>query len=347
MTLLKFHGFEGYDNPWTQMQANDLIISWNGNQMGPSYLSYQTGRNGGKAVRHDGEIFAASMSIGVASSDTIIIGFAFKATERVQVGAGLVYFDIGYGYFILDIPNSKSENFQFKIYTGATVHLDYIPYDINKWYYIECKFRVHDTLGIAEVRMNEQIVSTYSGDTHSNLDPFTIANLTMGFPKASGQLIDDFYMCDDQGAEHNDYLGDIRIDAIHPNGAGNYAQFTPSAGANYECVDETEMDDTDYVSHLTVGEKDSYAYADVPTDLDDVGIIGLQIKNNAKRTATADNIKLDPFIRIGSTDYSQTAVDLPDEFGKTDGDITLLDPSDVSDWTQAKINACEFGMEVN
>ncbi len=186
----------------------------------------------------------------------------------------------------------------------------------------------------------------FSGDTKSGLVSSDIDYLKFVFPHDCFIELDDIYLADNQGSDINDFLGDIRIDAIHPNGAGNHTDLTPSAGSNYQCVDEDELDDSDYVEGINATDKDSYSYESVPTDLDDSGIIGLQIKNNCKRTAAATNIKIDPFIRTGSTDYSQTVQDLPDAIGIVSGDIILDDPSDSNPWTQAKINACEFGMEV-
>jgi hypothetical protein len=204
------------------------------------------------------------------------------------------------------------------------------------------------------MRIDEQLVYDYSGDTCTTTNvfpPYDITYCQFAFdtdyqePLFSTE-VDDIYIADTSGSENNDFLGDIRIDAIHPNGAGNHTDLTPSTGNNYECVDEIAIDEADYVEGVNATDKDSYTYGSVPTDLDDAGIIGLQIRNFGKRTAAATNIKIDPFIRTGSTDYSQAVQDLPDSFGEVRGDIVLDDPSDSGDWTQAKINACEFGMEV-
>ena len=151
---------------------------------------------------------------------------------------------------------------------------------------------------------------------------------------------------DGSGTTNNDFLGDIRVDAIHPNGAGNYTQLTPSAGSNYECVDETNMDDSDYVEGANAGDKDSYTYGSVPTDLDDAAIFGIQLRNQAVRTAESDNIKMKGFLRTGSTDYEETTAQSLDDVVKSKRIVWEDDPSDSNVWTQAKINACEFGMEV-
>jgi hypothetical protein len=148
------------------------------------------------------------------------------------------------------------------------------------------------------------------------------------------------------GSYNNDFLGDIRIDIINPNGAGNYTDLTPSSGDNYACVDEDIIDESDYVEGINVGDIDSYTYEDVPTDLDDSAIYAVDIRNVAQRTAASDNIKIDGLIRTGSTDYNASVdLSLSDSWSNKNF-IFEKDPSDSGDWTQAKINACEFGVEI-
>jgi len=106
------------------------------------------------------------------------------------------------------------------------------------------------------------------------------------------------------------------------------------------------MDDSDYVEGANAGEIDSYAYGSVPTDLDDASIFGIQLRNQAVRTAESDNIKMKGFLRTGSTDYKETTGQSLSTICKSKSIIWEDDPSDSGDWTQAKINACEFGMEV-
>ena len=247
----------------------------------------------------------------------------------------------------LKIVTHPNGNLQIVLQQNGILGEVYIPYNSGQWYYIEAKFRSHDTLGMGVVRIDEQEVFNVSNvDTIWSIGSEITAVIFLSLPKVVDVRIDDLYIANSEGTENNDFLGDIRVDQIRPSGAGNYTDFTPSAGANYECVDDVTLDEANYVSHITLAEKDSYSYEDVPTDLDDASIIGLQIKNNCQRTAQASNIKIDPFIRIGSTDYSQTAQNLSDAISMVNGNIIIEDPSDASAWTQAKINACEFGMEV-
>ncbi len=146
----------------------------------------------------------------------------------------------------------------------------------------------------------------WTGDNYYQNETFPI---TCYFSLHEDQIwfFDDFYRGNDQGSVNNNFLGDIRIDVINPNGAGNYTDLTPSAGANYECVDETLLDSSDYVEGANVAEKDSYSYESVPTDIDDADIKAVIIRNHAQKTAESNNIKIDGLIRTGSTDYNSAA----------------------------------------
>ena len=77
MTLLAYHGFEGYDNPVDQEAANDLI-TYAGSREGSQYEEYATGRNGGKALRHTDSIFGTNIYLSFPPiAEEAIIGFAF------------------------------------------------------------------------------------------------------------------------------------------------------------------------------------------------------------------------------------------------------------------------------
>jgi hypothetical protein len=348
MTLLFVDGFEGYSTA-------DTMKFWDSGYVANDAEIAATGRRGGNCLYkpysgYNSWHLDKTITTPTGGGIWNIVGFAF----RYNSSGGDQYFlefitPVWGGGAVLLKMNDAHQLQAIRIQsTQASVAETYLtPLEVDTWYYIEIKVIIHNVSGRIVVNLNEQQVIDWTGD---NL-PFGSSDIieTIRFEGLawSGISIDDIYIADDQGTGVTDFLGDIRIDAINPNGAGNYTQFTPSAGANYECVDEASFDDTDYVSDLIIGNKDSYAYADVPIDLDDAGIIGVELLNVAERTAGTDNIKMKGFLRTGSTDYEEsTAISLPETYSSKRL-IWEKDPSDSNIWTQAKINACEFGMEVN
>jgi hypothetical protein len=140
------------------------------------------------------------------------------------------------------------------------------------YYYIEFKVTISDTVGVAGCRINgvSELALT-SQDTrngaNATADTFRILGVT-GIDAGTTINTDDFYACDGTGGgSDNDYLGDVRVEAIFPSGNGNSSQFLGSdsnSTDNYLLVDEaTPNDDTDYVESSTVGDKDTYAYGNL------------------------------------------------------------------------------------
>jgi hypothetical protein len=347
MTIHFIDGFEHFgDN-------NDLPLSFPGTTGGSS-VTFPTGRLGiGKCMRYYYTgygtwflYFPNSFYIGRDNVE-MIMGFAFKVIESyatpvvfVFEGGSSAVFATG-GKLSIGISSITAEY----PHVGYNV-IDSFPYNRNQWHYLEVKQIIGDGIGTMVVRLDEQEVINWTGDNRWSNYPLYPERLWIAIPQDWDFYIDDIYMGDTDGTFNNDFLGDVRIDTIRPNGAGNYSQMIPSAGNNYECVDEVSFDDSDYVEGVNAGDKDSYLFPDVPTDLEDTAIYGVVLRNTSQRTAGTDNIKIDGLIRTGSIDYnSPSEISLPDDWATKDF-VFEKDPSDSAIWTQAKINACEFGMEV-
>lgn len=353
MSLLFFDGFEGYN-------IADLGKFWNYGYYASSggVTIDSTGRNGGKNIKSFSHNSLANFVLqwnnpSQFDSQILIVGLAFQF-NYIGNDISLIYFQDPSGQQMsgkLEITEN-GRNLVLRNQPSTQENVLYtsdFSLNFDTWYYVELKWKCHASEGLGELRLNEQTLFSFSNtDTRPSLG---IANQIAMVQIRGGSYIDmhydDIYILDTTGSKNNDFLGDVRIDAVNPNGAGNYSQMTPSAGSNYQCVDETAFDDSDYVQDASDGNKDSYSYADVPTDLDDLAIFGVQLNNVSQRTAGTDNRKLKGFLRTGSTDYEETtAQSLSDSFFRQQT-IWEDDPSDSNDWTKAKINACEFGVEVN
>ena len=128
------------------------------------------------------------------------------------------------------------------------------------------------------------------------------------------------------------------------DGDGFYSQFTPiGATPNYACVDEVAIDgDTTYVDASNLHNRDTYVFPDA---LQAVQLVkAVQIGITAKRVG-ADLITLTPSIRISSTDYDQTPIDLTTSY------VTYLEqfttnPATSVAWTESDTAALEAGMQM-
>ena len=351
MTLLKFDGFEGYNK-------EDINVFWSSSSgIGAGATIDQSGRRGGYCVNspnwvNNSGIYLRWENPNPYNNQILAAGCAFKHNGTSNSPNIMGFQEIASGYSpIYLFFDRDTDRISFRRMAGNTPTTMFISEVIerNTWYYLEIQGKIGATDGWMKFRINEQVVSEfydidtlpYQGSSNNQYNRVYFETSIYG-----RFWFDDIYILDSLGTKNNDFLGDIRVDSIRPNGAGNYSQLTPSAGNNYECVDEDPFDDTDYVEGANAGEIDSYAYGSVPTELDDAAIFGIQLRNQAIRTAESDNIKIKGLLRTGSTDYKETTGQSLSDIVKSNVVIWEDDPSDSNIWTQAKINACEFGMEV-
>lgn len=78
----------------------------------------------------------------------------------------------------------------------------------------------------------------------------------------------------------------------------------------------------------------------------DSNIYGIQVDSIFKRTVPQAGMQQRTILRTGSIDYNGSSKDPYDGIGDYRSEIWERDPSDSNAWTQAKINACEFGTEI-
>lgn len=215
----------------------------------------------------------------------------------------------------------------------------------NVWYYVEAKLTIDDSVGSFSVRVNGQEWATYTGDTkYSYYYDGASAIKMYGMPSAVKIWYDDLYICDGTGSQNNDFLGDVRVDTLFPTGAGNAADFTPTGNANnWENVADTAPDeDTSYNGSDTVDAQDSFTFGSLSAL--DSSIFGVQENILAKKDDAGTRL-LHGLTRVSSTDYEGSDLSLPDSYANQT-QIWEQNPSTSANWTEAEINAAEFGYKV-
>jgi hypothetical protein len=124
----------------------------------------------------------------------------------------------------------------------------------GSWNFVEVKLTIADSGGVFEVRVNESVWVTFTGDTKQSSSQ-TTANRILFSSRSTDCGFDDLYICDGTGSVNNTYLGDVRIDTVRPTGAGNYTEFGHQGSSNnWDNVDDTTIDsDSSYNYSNTVG----------------------------------------------------------------------------------------------
>lgn len=293
----------------------------------------------------------------------------FSPTDNVGV--------IGFAY----MPDTVTSTNDFlRINEGATTHLtvDYLggPGTLRvirgtstvletstaslspspNWNWIEFKWTIHDTTGAYELRLNGATVASGSGvDTQNGgtaaWDNFEIESLN----GSVDSHVDDLYLLDSAssgvtGAPNNDFLGDIRIDTLHPDGNGNSSQLTgqdADSTNNYLNVDDSPGpdDDTTYNESATVSDQDTYTLDNMPAAAQD-DILAIQVNLVAKHNDAGPR-SMRTVIRDGGTDYYGTTTSL----GATYDGITQIEEGDnpgggTTQWTETNVNALEAGADI-
>ncbi|MHC4748301.1 MAG: hypothetical protein ACYTFW_00360 [Planctomycetota bacterium] len=163
----------------------------------------------------------------------------------------------------------------------------------DRYYHIAIDCKIDSSAGWVNFYLNGILFFSFSGNTGND----DIDNVLFGTSWDMGAAdwrtrYDDPYIDDTTGEGSPTAPPPIlRFYRIAPNGAGNYTQWTPSAGANYQCVDEVPPNTGDYVITDVVDELDSYALGD-QTLLSGQEIKAIIAQVYAKNTTGTEDIAL-------------------------------------------------------
>lgn len=210
------------------------------------------------------------------------------------------------------------------------------------YHHLELQVTIDPAAGVVKLWLDSILVLSLTGQNTRN----TANSYFNGFAIGDFDINNDVagaYDYDDVILWETDPVGDCRVECLFPTGAGTTTGLTPSAGANYECVDDAAPNgDTDYVSSATPGTFDTYATGNLTTA---AGIVkAVQTVLYARKDdAGAHTVK--PVIRSGTTDYPATAAALAETYAMLT-EVHSVDPNTAAAWTIAGVNAAEFGAEM-
>jgi len=258
---------------------------------------------------------------------TPLIGFYL--TDGTYVGA-IVTFSLSGTYNIRLTRNGTI------LATGTEV------FNWDEWFMIELYVLVDNSSGVGQIRINSVLDIDYSGDTQPNTSTdISYVRITSGSDDWV-MYVDDVAINDTTGGADNTWPGDGRVIAILPDGAGDNTDFTPSAGSNYQNVDERPPDgDTTYNESDTDTDYDLFNLA--ACGLSDVTILGIDVKLTVRKTV-ANGDQMRAKIKTGGTEYNGSDFDPSTTYTRQVA-TWRTNPNTSSAWTISDVDALQAGYE--
>lgn len=343
MALVHCDGFDGQMALVTGSQYTFPIGS-------SSFAVYGAGRLGGSSLMTTIKDNANGWRLqrAVPSAPTYTTGFAAITTSTTfdTSPCWLVTFGTGSTYPLVLWYSPVSGT--VSVSNGATV-LGSAPITTNSWHFFEVQATAAATAaGTATVRVDGTTVITatsvnWGGANWASIG-LSVQNTATSNPSGGARYagsFDDWYITNPSGSVNTGFLGDVRVVNIVPNAPGSATGMTPSAGSNWQCVDEVPPSGSDYVSSPTPGTSDLYSMGDLP--LGTTTVHGVQVNAYAAKS-DAGAISGRILTRTAGTTYSGSDLVLSTAYQVFPA---VMDQApDGTPWTPAKINAVEFGWEV-
>lgn len=369
MALLWCDGFDHYGTDETHMR--DGVYA----EMNHTLVSDQfaTGTHSIRCTEHTGTsgedvnrfvLPAAVDKIGVymkvffpslPSTNTVAVPIDFLSTSATRSQVSCFLTSTG------AISFKRGQNYGINGETGTTIATSDPLISTSGWNSLEIQIYIHDTLGWIRVAVNNVLVFEVSGiDTKH--DSTNIAQIGIGNQSFYGGAsvndttfyIDDLYIYDfvgdsavdtdfvpttDGTGKATNFIGDLQVMYLPPNGDTAEVDFTPSTGTDgYAMVDEVDPNDTDYIYSTTAGDLSEFELTDLPEDI--TYIRGLMLLGRmAKNDSGAAMIKFGMRSDAAVADSDEFPITVEPTYWWT---FQNTDPDSDARWTRASLNAAWF-----
>lgn len=174
-------------------------------------------------------------------------------------------------------------------------------------------------------------VYDYTGDTQRGWNPIQAVD----FGNVSGNdLRASAVMAHTQDTRQLEFV------QLRANANGAQSQWT---GAGYTAINEDGYNDTSILSSNVAGDVSLFGFTDLPSGYDTHSIAGVVVAMRAQGSGVPGGIN--GVARIGGVNYEQAPVDALDPAWAPHRVIFETNPATSAGWTQAQINAAEFGVK--
>jgi hypothetical protein len=340
MTLLFMDGFDHYNSVADCLDKGNYAESW-------LAAVAETGRfEDGKAIRLSSKFGYLRKPLTVSTYSTVYMGAAHYYSAGIPTLSQSLFTFMDEGASNNQVLFYVNSDNSIAAYRGSTSNLlgtsaaGVLP--SNGWFYIEARCTISATVGVVVVNINGTEVLNLTGqntkDSTDYIDGIALGGLdgkSYTYPEAA--YWDDFYIDDSQ------FHGNCHIQTFLPDSDGTYTDFTRSTGSNdYEAVDANPpVDATEYIYSSTDEEKSTFGITTGSLNT----VKGIQLNN--RLTLDAPGVRtVKPVVRSNSTDYIGGVYPAIGSSPLFYTRVYETDPDDSNPWTQAKLEAAEFGLKI-
>lgn len=342
MGLLLMDGLDCYANA-TDVQKAGIVVENTANVT----LQTAAGRFGGGALRISSTVYGIVVAIPfVAYTGTLIASASFW---HPGTNAGdLIVFNNETGAAGAKLTHSAAGALTADAVTGDQT-TGGTPFTASGWHRIEFKVVFDNSPnGSMVVKVDgTEVINSAAIDTQGAGTGIASVTFRCGSGGTNYAYIDDILICQDTGATAlDDFVGDIKITTHTVTSDGGTVAWTASAGADFECVDETPSaanDDTDYISSSTAAQESRFNVSNLAATPDT--IFAVQTRHRAKKTdAGARSIR--GLMNSSAVEALGAEHGLTTEYRWYRGAMSATDPNTAAAWTASGVDALQTGVEV-
>lgn len=340
MALLWVEGWDNYTD-YTEILEDRRYHE----EFSASSPTLVAGRSGGQALRLNNSSNEFRCYLDQNSTTTVFGGFAIKINTASTGGYYIVVFHDEFQTGKTIAISIDDEYFvSVGLSTDRSSNLVSCRLKEGKWHYVSYKIVFSNTVGEVYLYLDGALA-----DSATNVDTIdsgsgNIRRINIESPSLWSIDIDDMYFGDNSGSDLTDVVHDVVVERIKPDGAGSSTQFTPSAGSNYQNVDEdTPDDDTTYNESSTAGHKDLFSVANLSSSTGTVYAVQNQYYANKQGVGTRT---IRSKILSSATEGDGATTGLLDSAYLFNTDIFENDPNGGINWTPTSVNAVEIGYEI-
>ncbi|GAB3191954.1 hypothetical protein [Hydrogenophaga aquatica] len=353
MALLFIDGFDHYD----PQQLDDFGLPWlargKAAYLSPQAMRIQGRRPSSYALRLPAGAGGGYVKNLDATKTSLIMGAAVRVAPFENTGEEPVLLGVRDTTAQVTHLVRIGEDGRLKLYrrTGSgmsgwdqLISTSVMTAAVRGWHYVELQVVQGTSNGTLNVRLNGVLAITLSAQNTTQGGGPLLTAFAGSVPGQSCPVtvdVDDLYLADTSGTINNNFLGDVRVDALQPQADGALNQWTVE-GASSAWAAVSDGDEASGIRADAAGLRQSFDIAPLPA-MATPAIHGVQVTLLARKTdAGLGSVK--GLVKSGTQIAVSSSLVLQEQLAWHTA-LFERNPNGNVQWTEAVFNAAEFGVE--